>query len=179
MFPIITLHKRAFSLIESAIVLGIIGLIIGGIWIAASEVSYAQQKQKFYAGILTIQRQAQQYLTQSSPCTSTQVYSDNGGNFIVYAYPKLYAFLKPAEWSEIDTKKFVTYDYVTQIACDANGVRYYNLYLAFKTSTACAETYNALRARGLSLGRGGIAGVSNCSGSYKDFNVSFDIPRRD
>jgi type II secretory pathway pseudopilin PulG len=30
--------KKAFSLIEAAIVLGIIGLVIGGIWIAAASV---------------------------------------------------------------------------------------------------------------------------------------------
>jgi len=33
------LRTRAFSLIEAAIVLGIIGLVIGGIWVAASTVS--------------------------------------------------------------------------------------------------------------------------------------------
>ena len=30
--------KRGFNLIESAIVLGVVGLVIGGIWVAASEV---------------------------------------------------------------------------------------------------------------------------------------------
>ena len=170
-------RRRAFSLIELAIVMGVIGLTIGGVWIAAAQVSYTLQKNKLYAGILNMQKLAEQYLTQTSPCTSNQPYSDNGGSFVVYAYPKLYAYLKPQEWNEIDTKKFLTYDHVTQIACDANGVRYYNLYLAFKTSAACTEMYNALRARGLKLGRGGVAGVSNCNGSYKDFNVLFDISR--
>ncbi len=32
-------HKRGFNLIEAAIVLGVVGLVIGGIWIAASAVS--------------------------------------------------------------------------------------------------------------------------------------------
>lgn len=31
-------HKKAFSLIEAAIVLGVVGLVIGGIWVAASAV---------------------------------------------------------------------------------------------------------------------------------------------
>lgn len=31
-------HKRGFNLIEAAIVLGVIGLVIGGIWVAASAV---------------------------------------------------------------------------------------------------------------------------------------------
>jgi hypothetical protein len=32
-------RKRGFNLIEAAIVLGVVGLVIGGIWVAASSVS--------------------------------------------------------------------------------------------------------------------------------------------
>lgn len=32
-------RPRGFNLIEAAIVLGVIGLVIGGIWVAASEVN--------------------------------------------------------------------------------------------------------------------------------------------
>jgi len=31
-------HRRAFSLIEAAVVLGIVGLVVGGIWLATSSV---------------------------------------------------------------------------------------------------------------------------------------------
>lgn len=33
-------YKRGFSLVEAAIVLGLVGLVIGGIWIAAASVAY-------------------------------------------------------------------------------------------------------------------------------------------
>ncbi len=32
-------HKRGFNLIEAAIVLGVVGLVIGGIWVAAASVN--------------------------------------------------------------------------------------------------------------------------------------------
>lgn len=44
-------QRRGFSLIEAAIVLGIIGLVIGGIWVAASAIQInlrAEKLQKFY-----------------------------------------------------------------------------------------------------------------------------------
>lgn len=38
-FSCVRLRKRAFSLIESAIVLGVVGLVIGGIWIAMAAIN--------------------------------------------------------------------------------------------------------------------------------------------
>ena len=37
--PSTTTYQRAFSLIEAAIVLGVVGLVIGGIWVGASVVN--------------------------------------------------------------------------------------------------------------------------------------------
>lgn len=45
-------RRGAFSLIEAAIVLGIIGLVIGGIWAAASEVSTRRKQAEFIEGLL-------------------------------------------------------------------------------------------------------------------------------
>lgn len=47
-------HKRGFNLIEIAIVLAVIGLVIGGIYVAASSVTDNQRKQKAQAQLLTI-----------------------------------------------------------------------------------------------------------------------------
>ena len=43
---------RAFSLIEAAIVLGIIGLVIGGIWIAANAIGTRRKQAEFIEGLL-------------------------------------------------------------------------------------------------------------------------------
>lgn len=44
-------HKRkGFNLVEAAIVLGVVGLVIGGIWIAAATVTYNQKLQQTFDG---------------------------------------------------------------------------------------------------------------------------------
>lgn len=51
-------YKKAFSLIEAAIVLGIIGLVIGGIWVAASAVSDGLKMSKLKEQTLTLYHKA-------------------------------------------------------------------------------------------------------------------------
>ena len=51
----ITTHKKkGFSLIEAAIVLGVVGLVIGGIWVAANAVSESQKNNILATGIVKI-----------------------------------------------------------------------------------------------------------------------------
>ena len=45
---------KGFSLIEAAIVLGVVGLVIGGIWVAAADVSENMKLNKAVAGVLVI-----------------------------------------------------------------------------------------------------------------------------
>jgi len=47
-------RKRAFSLIEAAIVLGIVGLVIGGIWVAAARVNKSLKFSRTQQDILQI-----------------------------------------------------------------------------------------------------------------------------
>lgn len=52
-----TRQKRGFNLVEAAIVLGIVGLVIGGIWVAASNVMHNQRVAQLKADIVqTINR---------------------------------------------------------------------------------------------------------------------------
>lgn len=45
-------HKRGFNLIEAAIVLGVVGLVIGGIWIAAAAVNDQLKVSKAASGLV-------------------------------------------------------------------------------------------------------------------------------
>lgn len=47
----ITARRRGFSLIESAIVLAIVGLVIGGVWVAAASVSSNNKINKLMAAV--------------------------------------------------------------------------------------------------------------------------------
>lgn len=59
--------QKGFNLIEAAIVLGVIGLVIGGIWIAASSVSYKYGLSQTASGIqMSIETIRQLY--KNMPC---------------------------------------------------------------------------------------------------------------
>lgn len=47
-------QNRGFNLVEAAIVLGVVGLVIGGIWIAASSVSRENKRQAFQTVLLDL-----------------------------------------------------------------------------------------------------------------------------
>ena len=53
-------YKRAFSLIEAAIVLGVVGLVIGGIWVGAAAISERHQITRQSTAILQIVAGARQ-----------------------------------------------------------------------------------------------------------------------
>ena len=71
--------KRGFNLIEIAIVLAVIGLVIGGIYVAASSVTENQRKQKAQSQLLTLVQNfraayANQSWTSSSAPTNKELY---------------------------------------------------------------------------------------------------------
>lgn len=46
------IKKSGFSLVEAAIVLGVVGLVIGGIWVAATKVSEEQRMTRLIEGVI-------------------------------------------------------------------------------------------------------------------------------
>ena len=57
--------KRGFNLIESAVVLGVVGLVIGGIWYAAASVQQSQRINNTAVGILQIANGARRLFSHS------------------------------------------------------------------------------------------------------------------
>lgn len=66
-------NENAFSLIESAIVLGVVGLVIGGIWVAANSVRQHYQTNRMASAIATMVVQGRNVLGRTWPGTSTVI----------------------------------------------------------------------------------------------------------
>src|SRR6185369_6715654 len=82
-------RTRGFSLIEAAIVLAIIGAVIGGIWAATKSVNDRLFEKDFMEGLMVLSQNAQKYLNQQMAC---------GGNNIDNDYPNLYNAVYPSQW---------------------------------------------------------------------------------
>jgi hypothetical protein len=57
-------RRRGFNLIEAAIVLGLVGLVVGGIWVAASAVYENYKVNKTVEGVSTIARNVQNLISE-------------------------------------------------------------------------------------------------------------------
>ena len=84
-------HKRGFNLIEAAIVLGVVGLVIGGIWVAAASLKQRWFEQQFMEGLLVLAQNAQKYLSERNDC-----------NVVVFSgpYPELWDIMYPKQWEQ-------------------------------------------------------------------------------
>ena len=67
--------RRGFNLIEAAIVLGVVGLVIGGIWVAAAAVSESRKQAKIAHDVGYLTSQLMTKLNNVPPPTG--VYSSN------------------------------------------------------------------------------------------------------
>lgn len=92
-------YKKAFSLIEAAIVLGVVGLVIGGIWIGAATLKQRWFEQKFMEGLVVLTENAQKYLSQQDSCSM--------GSF-VWSNPEFYSLIYPKQWIEIGGEERLT-----------------------------------------------------------------------
>lgn len=163
---------KAFSLIEMAVVMSIVGLVIGGIWIAAADYNARRNYEKFLQGFVSQKDLVDRYLNQTIPCTSTM---DAGQccTFVKYAYPKLYAQLVPQEWKEISMSSICSYDCsITHFSCNADGTRYYAVAVMLKNYNNCIKFQNYMNGR-----MKGVTITGSCSGSYRMLNVFYEVPR--
>lgn len=94
----VRLGKKAFSLIESAIVLGVVGLVIGGIWVTAATVRENMLANELAKGFLYIKHETQNQIMMSQvPLTIQESYYNSatlGGTL----------GLAPADWIQSNGK---------------------------------------------------------------------------
>lgn len=128
--------RKGFSLIEAAIVLGVVGLVIGGIWYAASALSYQYNKQQLFKGFLTLQNNVDKYLTQAQPCIN-DVYLYN----TVFYPAGFHGLFYPEEWENGNFSAFLSNRPGSiEIRCDEDGTKFVQLQLLyFKNQTICME----------------------------------------
>lgn len=90
--------KRAFSLIEAAIVLGVVGLVIGGIWVAAATVNDNLKYKDLLEGVTFMVDQIQSSIPSSTydkgPLVGGNLYIQNSA----YSTLGIGMGLVPAHW---------------------------------------------------------------------------------
>lgn len=69
----LSLLRRGFSLIEAAVVLGVIGLVVGGIWVGASAVRLNHQKSDAAQGILAMTSAIRHLYAGQTPASTSTV----------------------------------------------------------------------------------------------------------
>lgn len=69
-------RKRGFNLIEAAIVLGVVGLVLGGIWVAASAVQTNLRRSEASKALLQIVQNVRNLYANQSPATATTINSE-------------------------------------------------------------------------------------------------------
>ncbi len=88
-------RKRGFNLIESAIVLGVVGLVIGGIWVASSAMIENHKVNKTVADIQLIVKSTQNLVSISDAILTV---AQNGGVSTHIESTLLDASAFPADW---------------------------------------------------------------------------------
>lgn len=90
--------RRGFNLIEAAIVLGVVGLVIGGIWAAAASVQSNMRISKTSAGVLTVVENAKKLFAGHDVGYMTSLFGTAGWNMGIFAGTD--AFSRGAFWSK-------------------------------------------------------------------------------
>ncbi len=108
------LKRRGFNLVEAAIVLGVVGLVIGGIWVAASAVSSNQKLAEMTKGLGYANERLRQ-LAPSLGSTPTTLIS-----WLTRTGPGIHMAILPSDWI---TNGIVTppFSEVREFGIDYNG----------------------------------------------------------
>lgn len=135
------LFKRAFSLIETAIVLGVVGLVIGGIWVAAATVNDNMKYKDLLEGVTFIVDQTQSSIPSSAydkgPLVGSTLWIQAGS----YTTLGIGMGLVPAHWVK-GTNIYSPYGGVSYI--NASNSSYFTVSVNQLPRNACIKLIGAV-----------------------------------
>ncbi len=130
-------QSEGFSLIESAIVLGIVGLVLGGIWLAAATVSENHKVSKMTEGLLVLIEKTRRINTGFSPNSIAGAAAVGDPVSILEAMSSAGA-VRPDVFPLCDFPSEVCYGLWNTTSSDASGLR---LYVIKRAAGSSGEYY--------------------------------------
>lgn len=135
--------RHGFNLIETAIVLAVVGLVIGGIWVAATAVNDAYKQRVFFDGIGVMLREGRNKVTSSGFACGQEVYTS------ATRYAEDAAML-PTNWEKGGYGMIAggitgwARDLNIFVNCDGNGRKYLDFVLYSPNTDKCQVILNTL-----------------------------------
>ncbi len=145
----------AFSLVEAALVLGVIGLVIGGIWVAAAQANNNSKINEVVQGVLQIVEGVR--AAHAGLPWPDQVIDSSSVNITTWA---IYAKVVPADW--VKTNIIVTPFGYNPSATTANAV---------KATVSASGEFILIDMAGTESGTQGID-VQSCNAIVRKINAS-------
>ena len=143
--------RKGFSLIEAAIVLGVVGIVIGAIWVAASAVMENIKVNKTVEGIFTISRNVQSLVSDADAISI--------GDSKKYPYELLTKF-SPKDWVRTSTIES-PYGRVTV----TNNFWRFAINIDDVPASACGKIAASVSAISAKNGGTGLSSVTHATGS--------------
>lgn len=168
--------RHAFSLIEAAIVLGVVGLVIGGIWVAMASFRYKFAEHEFINGWGEMTVVVQSTLTQQIPC-NTHIANMPGG---CCSHPAIEDIMWPKRITP-EIMRTLSYrndiDSDMNVRCENSGLRFVDFNWAYLKYDKCLYLSRVLGTVNRTSMHNGL--VVGCDNSGQNQHLSIEIPRRD
>ncbi len=141
--------KRGFNLIESAVVLGVVGLVIGGIWVAAAKVKEDTQITETIRVMLLAVKKTQQVISAQDSLAI--------GNNVTMTQALANAEVFPSDWWHTGNYVYLPFDAELYIR-NFSGSRFRIQIEQIKSKYVCIQL--AVRMSNIQAGMGGASSIN-------------------
>jgi hypothetical protein len=154
--------RRGFNLIEAAIVLGVVGLVIGGIWVAAASVLDNWKLSETISGTLVLAQNTQRLISISDAVPLGNAFNMSSTLLSMQAYP--------AGWknqiSPLNTSTPV-FSYIAG---------YFDIYFYSVPRSLCIKLVTGITSRSGAISNGGVEHVSIWNSTWVGTLYTTTIP---